>query len=559
MQLLILDTAQIQNYVFGSNRLRENIGASYLVAQATGEWALDHMPKPHNIKSAAQLDLDETKWIDRDNLASEVLYVGGGNVVVLFKDEAIARQFTRTYSRYLLNKAPGLQVVFWHEPFDWEMPLYEHVQQGFRHLAQKKQKRIYSTPLLGLGVTEMCRSTALPAVAQSPSEAGVYPISREVLVKEDAYQHSNNRLKTYMVQGKKAWLASYLNGYEFPYDFDNLGRSEGEQSYIAIVHADGDGIGQRFREVGKGKPNREYIQSIRKFSQAVNNASQMALQDAVKALVDKLASHAREGDMLVHRSAFNDVLAEVFLQPIKQDAGYYLPFRPIVFGGDDVTFICDGRLGISLALEYMRQFADHASNLPDGKGGATASAGIAIVKSHYPFAQAYSISEELAKGAKVYRHEQGLKGCLDWHFARSGIVGKVAQVRDREYTPRKGESLILRPVALNGNAKEPHRAWSVVEKGVVKFQDLQRTPKQTDPDWSVRRNKVKALRETLREGPEAVKKFRAKFNNNQMLPDVATSMSSWPETGWQGSFCGYFDAIEMMDWFIPLHEIEGGA
>src|SRR5262249_42346964 len=39
--LLIADTAGIQPYIFGSNRLRENIGASHLVAQATGGWALD--------------------------------------------------------------------------------------------------------------------------------------------------------------------------------------------------------------------------------------------------------------------------------------------------------------------------------------------------------------------------------------------------------------------------------------------------------------------------------------------------------------------------------------
>jgi hypothetical protein len=285
----------------------------------------------------------------------------------------------------------------------------------------------------------------------------------------------------------------------------------------------------------------------------------MALQDTVKALVDKLASHAREGDTLVHRSAFNEVLAEVVLQPVKQGTGYYLPFRPIVFGGDDVTFVCDGRLGLSLALEYMRQFAVHAANLPDGQGGATASAGVAIVKSHYPFAQAYSISEELAKSAKAYRHEKGLSACLDWHFARSGIVGTVEQVRNREYRVREKDSLILRPVTLGSNAKEAHRAWPVVEEGVVVFQDLRRPGHTSGPDWSSRRNKVKALRETLREGPESVKKFRAKFNNEQLLPVVAESMSSWPETGWQGNFCGYFDAIEMMDWFIPLHEIAGGT
>jgi hypothetical protein len=40
MQLVIVDTAQIQTYIFGSNRLRENIGASHLVAEAAEGWAL---------------------------------------------------------------------------------------------------------------------------------------------------------------------------------------------------------------------------------------------------------------------------------------------------------------------------------------------------------------------------------------------------------------------------------------------------------------------------------------------------------------------------------------
>ena len=34
----VLDTTGIQPYIFGSNRLRENVGASYLVSQATDEW-----------------------------------------------------------------------------------------------------------------------------------------------------------------------------------------------------------------------------------------------------------------------------------------------------------------------------------------------------------------------------------------------------------------------------------------------------------------------------------------------------------------------------------------
>jgi hypothetical protein len=511
------------------------------------------MPKEdtNRVKKERRLELDDTKWIERDDLKAEVVYLGGGNVVALFADESDVTEFTRAYSRFLLEHAPGLQAVFWHEPFQWENSLHDAVQVGFRHLARKKQRRTYSTPLLGLAVTEMCRSTALPATTQSTAEDDDYPISREVQAKETAYLNANRRLEQYMSSSDQ--LKEHLERFQFPYDFDNLGRSEGEQSYIAIVHADGDRMGKRFREVGQGKPNRDYILAIRRFSDAVNNSAQLALQDTLYSLIRKLQS--REKDILVHRTAFGDVLAEVVLQQYKDGRSHFLPFRPIVFGGDDVTFVCDGRLGISLALEYMRQFEQYSAKLVPG-GAITASAGVAIVKSHYPFAQAYAISEELAKSAKAYRDETMPIACLDWHFARSGMTGNLAQIRAREYGTKHG-SLTLRPVTLLPNPKESYRAWPVIEAGVVAFQDLHRSESKRKPDWSSRRNKIMALRERLREGPIAVQKFRAKFNDGELLPDVSASMNDWPQKGWQGQFCGYFDAIEMLDWFIPLHETQG--
>lgn len=574
MQLLLIDTSQIQPYIFGSNRLRENIGASYLVAQATGEWALAKMPKPHNVADAQRLKLDDDKWIERDDLKAEVVYVGGGNVVALFADETAAKEFTRAYSRDLLQEAPNLQVVVLHQPFDWEKSLYQAVQDGFKALAEKKRQRAYSTPLLGLGVTEMCRSTAFPAVAQSRHETEPYPVSREVQQKEKAYGPANDRLEDYMRRGKHDWLATYLEGYRFPRDFDDLGRSEAEQSYVAVVHADGDGMGQRLRAVGKGEPNRDYIQKVRRFSEAVNRAAQQALQATIKALVDELARPEGKKDKIVHRSAFGDVLAEVILQEVevKEEQGvYYLPFRPLVFGGDDMTFVCDGRLGLSLALHYMRHFETYTADLTDGKGAATASAGVAIVKSHYPFARAYALAEELAKSAKKYKRQVNAEAAgLDWHFARSGLSGRIETIREREYTPPTGR-LTLRPVIVGDNPTHRQRTWGVIESGVTVFQDVypDGSKKPKEPDWSVRRNKVKALRGVLRDGGTAVAQFRAKFNKNETLPVVAADagMTNWPETGWQGgqdeqgkpvNYCGYFDAIEMLDWYIPLHTQGGG-
>ena len=32
------------------------------------------------------------------------------------------------------------------------------------------------------------------------------------------------------------------------------------------------------------------------------------------------------------------------------------PLRPIVFGGDDLTFVCHGRIGLALAARYLQYF-----------------------------------------------------------------------------------------------------------------------------------------------------------------------------------------------------------
>jgi hypothetical protein len=538
MYLVIVDTSQIQPYIFGSNRLRENIGASHLVAEATETWALETIRAvaiPNNVNLNGTLDSKKHIEDSGINPAAEVFYAGGGNVVVLFHDEAGAKTFTRQLSQKTLTDAPNLQLVIAQQPFDWSQSLYEQVEATFKKLAEEKRSRSISAPLLGLGVTVMCRSTGLPAreiVQPIPTDlTSAYPASAEIAAKLDAADASNERLR--------AMFAAILdNTYAFPRDFDELGRSEGEHSYIAVVHTDGNGLGERIRQIGKNaKDNRDYIVRLRAFSQAVEAAAQAALKGALAQLVRQVDVRGH----IVHKNAQGKELAHIEL---RQEGGQWLlPFRPIVFGGDDVTFVCDGRLGLSLAIEYLRQFENETAKRADCNGKITACAGIAIVKTHYPFARAYTLANEMCKSAKAYRREHDLgDSCLDWHFALTGLAGDIEEIRRREYTVKDGK-LFLRPSALNGNVKEPQHAWEVVQKGLFAFQG---------ESWAGRRNKLKALRDALREGSEAVKQFLTKFNEGKPLPNVESSMTNWPIEGWQGQYCGYFDAIELADWFIPL-------
>lgn len=536
MYVVIVDTTQIQPYIFGSNRLKENIGASYLVAQATDGWAESCLPPK----------------IER-------LYAGGGNFVALAEDEPAAQAFVKSLSQKVLAEAPGLQLIMTYRQRKNGESLATAVQNSFTQLARQKQARSPKEPLLGLGVTVMCQSTTLPAVGRDDKNK---PVSAEILAKLGVNDDARERLLARL---------PLPDGFSYPRDFDDLGREKGEHSFIAVVHADGNGIGKRFQQLIEAHLDDEddepYKQAVRSLSAKVREASTAALKETLDTLLRQLSWDETEKRYVIrhaNRNGKGDLLAKIVLQDgKKEDEGYFLPFRPLVFGGDDVTFVCDGRLGIALAVEYLRQFEVKTRAIIDEQ--LTACAGVAIVKSHYPFARAYDLAEALCSSAKKYRVQNDLEGsCLDWHFALTGLAGDIGEIRRREYTTYqhpeklkdetlryKGERLTLRPLTLDGNPKESHRSFAVVYKGVAAFQDLD-LPEGEEPKWSTRRNKVKALRDALRAGPTAVQRFKTMYYLKE-LPEIDQSKNNdFQAGGWWGDNCGYFDAIEMIDWYIPL-------
>ncbi len=407
--LTLLDATGIQDYIFASNRLQENIGASELVYRATSLWAFDALqqiglkPEQHNIKLLDELNWQfETVAIEaEENLQAEVIQAAGGNTVVLFREKDKARQFVHALTLRLLKEAPGLTVLAQHlDDFDFEETSLPDARHQLEAAMQKhKFSRIASAPTLGLGVTAMCDSTGMAAVRtpQGLQDLGdrffklMIPvqdrqeseqnrlISRETTFKLAARELANERLRHV--------LGTVAEWYDFPADIDNLGRVSGEESYVAVIHADGNGMGRHVSNVVDGlnnnQPiktfNREYIQAMRQFSLNLEMASQAALVEIVESIV----ASVKDG-------AVADKIP-VILVETSEKTYHYLPFRPLVFGGDDVTFLCNGQLGVDLAVRYLQAFEKHTKlhHLDD----FYASAGISIVKMHYPFARAYQLSE----------------------------------------------------------------------------------------------------------------------------------------------------------------------
>lgn len=524
LTITFLKTSRIQNYIFNSNRLQENIGASEIVARATTLWAFEALEQAgilkHNILNGSNFNwiIDQDQHIEKDpTLQAEVVQAAGGNIIILFRDKEVSRKFTRILTLRILKDAPGLMVRAIHkDDFEFGQGLYQAITDLREDLQTYKLSRRTSMPLLGLGVTAICDSTGLPAQSTLQGKVRIQEdlISIGLPEEQVSFISSEAAKKRGWSKYAKKRLDSILNnaagGFDFPSNLEKLGRKKGEESYIAVIHADGNRMGAHIQKIGEeSKDDREYIERFRKFSAQINEISKSALESVVGLVVQAV----RNKDIPVFEK--------------------YLPFRPLVFGGDDVTFVCNGLIGVSLAVAYLEAFEHEADRreLPY----LHVSAGISIVKLHYPFARAYKLAEELTASAKSLNRDINTdQSALDWHFAQSGLSGSLKTIRQRKYTVPAGR-LHVRPLSLKGDP-----SWQTVKSIIAAFKN---------DYWKDKHNKVVGLREVLRKGPDHVQKYLLDYDPDQLPIVEGVGVS---KSGWQDGKCYYFDAIELFDHYVSL-------
>lgn len=544
--LTFVDTVGVQDYIFRTNALKQIVGASFLVECVTHEWLVDALPPDrHNV-----LDLnDPAKPFDGRHLESnpdllaEVFLVGGGNALIAFRTADYAKAFTYAVTRRVIVEAHGLSITVASIPFDIQQDVLGGTGGALDLLAQAVERSKMCLPRrqgpLGLGVTLQCDFTHAPAVQVVEGQ----PISAEVAAKLAASVQANQRLQGLLDRiPDPEWSRAGIQKL-FPHQLDELGSTQGEKSVLAVIHADGNGMGARFRQISDQytsvSDNRKLLNEQQSLSLSIQKQAEQALVETIRFLVSKIdpPEPNRPSPLL-----FNQIDLPAAL----------LPLRPILYGGDDVTFLCDGRIGLWLAEKYLTEIS--AQPLADGKK-LYSRAGVAIVKAHYPFARAYRLTEELVGAAKGLIHELRTdleaQGCwdanqdginaLDWQTAISGQVRQLDDIRGFEYNVRQGD-LTMRPVYLgqlpgNGHAQTKHhwRSWATLSAIMRDFHH----------EWAESHNKIKALPAVLAEGEDAVKNFVVL--NDLPLPDVPGLPKAVRRSGWHQNRCVYFDAVELQD------------
>jgi hypothetical protein len=531
--LSLVDVRHVQSYLFNANELKQNIGASALVEQATHQWILDQLPAERNVRWDAGRNraVFDERTLGDGSLEAQVIFLGGGNAGIIFPTREKARQFARAYTDSVFEQAPGLEVAVAHvDDVDLARPgAFREAWQRMQTVEMPRQKegRLVSQPVLGLSVTAECSYTGRPAVAED---------SAGLLYSAEAYAKQHYSTVNFAKERLNNLLP--IRGFEYPSQFEELGGERGHASFIAVVHADGNGMGNRIRSYTECDDNLEMIRRMRIFSEQIN---QVGLQ-AMQAVRDFLAGAIRLSQDGKHAYLLIDRFDEQ-MKVTLQDG--LLPFRPLVYGGDDITFVCDGRLGLILAARVLESFA--AASLPDGIQ-THACAGVAVVHSHYPFARAYQLAEELCQSAKqqARRWDENIRvSLLNWHATTSNLTLDWEQIRTREYMDG---GLLLRPLVVRKAEAVATPAWQTLDCFVEQIAGLRQEP------WCTQRNKQKDLREALRRGGEVTRRFTGLHGE---LPKVSVTLPQQDtrRTGWLGEQCLYFDALEANDLFVFPGEV----
>lgn len=201
----------------------------------------------------------------------------------------------------------------------------------------------------------------------------------------------------------------------------------GHNDWIAVIHADGNGLGEVVAELSGD------YQRFKNFSENLNEATIAAAQAAYAATKEEDEKNDEN----------------------KDKKWTTLPIRPIVIGGDDLTVICRGDLAVKFVKKYLEAFERETEAQVGRK--LTACAGIAFIKSSYPFYYGYELAEALCGEAKKDAKSDKVKGangnqapsCLMFHKVQSSFVEDYAEIKRKELTTADRGSLCFGPYYLN--------------------------------------------------------------------------------------------------------------
>ena len=439
--LLLIETFGNQSYIYATNKLRECIGASEIIYQCGTDWVLDsihsvlldidnsinfkkqfHAEESDGSNEQSPFDkrqhLLESPLLPNQQMPVSLVLLTSGKALLLCLEHDIAKKIAQCHALRVLKEAPGLEVGSAIETIqDTEqnkafskayMAVKERLDQHRQRMPSSKQ-RFPMLPML-----EPCTVSGLPASRDLTKSSNVWgsQVSYQkrqfeknwVKRVQSLLERYNKKSRQRTLEKKNIEVEAKINQLE--QGFENI-------DWLAIVHADGNGLGKIFLEFDKysaklEKKSKEsssfenQIEILRRFSSQLDTVTENAFYKAC--------------------SYLRDYAIQKNLPWIKYNQGEYfddihLPIFPLLLGGDDLTVVMDGRYALPFTEYFLKAFEEEIQQ--EGSEDTTIvgeiaqqafevrrlgiCAGVALIKPHFPFFQGYQLAEQLIQSAKTVK------------------------------------------------------------------------------------------------------------------------------------------------------------
>lgn len=522
MRAILFDTKSIQRYIFSGNALKTNIGASYIVDRLFQNILVEDILR-------SRYEVDEGWKAGKTDFAGlsapcAVAYIGGGNALILLReaDEDECRDIVYAFGKKLLDKFPGLATGAAVGELDLSSDEAEidSYKKLFMQLKQNQNTLFPTVNIPYTGLTHLCDISGETANARDSSGKRRF-IARETAVKNEYADRSQKALTQEFadVLGEK---------YAFTRELEHLGQTRGED-YIAVVHIDGNNMGKKFAALNLSKRIA--------MSQAVAGQTHGAFRALLRDVVDFC-------DRWQEQSEDAQTAAGFRLRRQKDGERLYLPLRPIILGGDDITFVCAAKVALYCVEKFMGYLATPTgfAELPEG---IDSCAGVAFCKTAYPFFRAYELAEQVCGAAKKKARAKEGSGWLDFILLHGEQSADLATVREAEYSGAWVQNLHFGPYEVGKTAQG--------EQDIkILFDCLNRLVRDNSANLS--RNKLKELRFVLQKSAYDIKEFQVQAEHiGQSMPTCAGwenyAKNLWAQSGDERR-TPYVDAIEMSDFWL---------
>jgi hypothetical protein len=367
--LFVTQAKGIQEYVLGTDKLRDMLGATELVEKLTGEILQETL-------SAIGL---------RQDADYKVLSHAAGSARIKFDRAESAGELAAIWPMVCAHAAPGLEVY----------QTVQTLQDGsFLHTIREAEKALSlargthqaQLPVVGPPVERSAR-TGVAAVGMADLPGGdkeeVDAATRAKRNRQMSLKKSKNLPDVFLRMSFPAELANLV-----PDDFDQI--SGRDRDYLALIHADGNGLGQLFIRL------EEHFKKNPGFPSDKIEAFYTSISEAITKVTRDAASSAREEIMPLF------------------PAEKRWPVMPLVLAGDDLTLVTRADLAVPFVKSLLLKFEEFSvialeslkSEFPELQLGGvlperlSSGAGIVFMKPGFPFAIAYALCESIAKYAK---------------------------------------------------------------------------------------------------------------------------------------------------------------